>query len=211
MSNRLIGNMSPRKAFCALLAALLALLTAASGLAGGVIPNLRETPTAAPAAAVFSFRGGVQWNMSRDQVRALEPLQLTERAQENWSILYPLSRVEVSRYTADLVYMFYSDRLKMISYDFGPGGADTDFQYLTGALDSVYGEHREPEASEIIGIMDQIYPGYYTAEHLLNRRGWTAGDDTLVYLYYYAENAYAILYVCAGGAPSGGGYVTTGL
>ena len=197
-----------KKSLCLLLTLLL-LCPLASSLASGVIPNLRETPTVTPAVGTFSFRGGVQWNMSREQVRALETLELTERNQDSWSNLYPLSTVEVSKFRADLVYMFYSDRLKMISYDFGSGGSEADFLYLTGALDSVYGDHTESPASEIIGIMDQIYPGYYTADRLTSRRGWRAGDNTLIYLYYYAENAYAVLYVCAGG--SAGTYTTTGL
>ena len=65
------------------------------------------------------------------------------------------------------------------------------------------------EAAVIVGIMDQIYPGYYTADKLRNQQVWTASDGTLIYLYYYAENAYAILYVCAGGGQTV--YVTTGL
>ena len=184
-----------------------ALLPAGSVLADGAIPNLRDTP--APSAGIFSFRGGVHWNMSREQVRALEPIELTERNQDGWSVLLPLSPVEVSLYRADLVYMFYNDRLKMITYDFGAGKSEAEYQYLTGALDTVYGSHTEPSAADIVGVMDQIYPGYYIAGRLLNRRGWKAGDDTLIYQYYYAENAFAILYVCAGDAPAA--YVTTGL
>jgi len=200
-----------RKFFCILLCAM---MIAGCAAADGVIPNLRESATVTPDAqtTVFSFRGGVQWNMSRAQVQALEGGQLTERAQEYWSILYPLTPVEVSKFTADLVYMFYNDQLKMISYDFGTGGTESDFLYLTGALDSVYGEHTEPDASAIIGVMDQIYPGYYTAEKLSNCRAWTAGEDTLVYLYYYGTNAYAILYVCVQSTTGGqSGYVTNGL
>ncbi len=197
--------------FASLVSAALALcvLLPPGVSSGGAIPNLRDTPTAAPASGAFSFRGGVRWNMSRDEVRALETVELTERNQDGWSVLLPLSRVDVSRYQADLVYMFYNDRLKMITYDFGAGLSEADYRYLTGALDSVYGDHTEPSAEDIIGIMDQIYPGYYTADRLVNRRGWRPGEDTLIYQYYYAENAYAILYVCAGDAPAS--YVTTGL
>ena len=198
-----------KKAICLWLA-LLMLCPAVSGLAIGVIPNLREEVPAEPSApAEFSFRGGIRWNMTRELVKALETVELTERNQDSWSILFPLAPVEVSKFRADLVYMFYSDRLKMISYDFGAGGTEEDFRYLTGALDSVYGDHTEPEASDIVGIMDQIYPGYYHAETLTGRRGWTAEDGTLIYLYYYSGNAYAILYVYAGGAQQS--YVTTGL
>ena len=197
------------KKTAAFLMAVLTLFCASAALAGGVIPDLRDSPTAAPPAAVFSFRNGIQWNMTGELVQALETVQLTERKQDGWSILFPLGPVEVSRYTADLVYMFYNDRLKMISYDFGTKGSDSDFRYLTGALDTVYGEHTAADAAVIVGIMDQIYPGYYTADKLRNQQVWTASDGTLIYLYYYAENAYAILYVCAGGGQTV--YVTTGL
>lgn len=197
-----------KKILC--LGLLLLLLLPASGLAGGVIPNLREAPSDTPAPAVFSFRSGIRWNMSRELVRALEQsMELTERNQDGWSVLFPLAPVEVSKFTADLVYMFYNDRLKMISYDFGVGKTAEDYRYLTGALDSVYGEHTEPGPEAIIGVMDQIYPGYYQAGSLLNRRGWTAGEDTLIYLYYYTDSAFAILYVNAGGAPVT--YQTNGL
>ena len=187
---------------------LFLLLSSGFSSADGVIPNLRSEPTASPTPGVFVFRGGIQWNMSREAVKALENVELTERTQDGWSILFPTVHVTVSRFTADLVYMFYNDQLKMISYDFGSGWTDGDFQYLTGALDSVYGDHTEPPASDIIGIMDQIYPGYYTADKLTARRGWTA-EGTLIYQYYYAGSACAVLYVNAG-SPAGV-YDTTGL
>ncbi len=178
----------------------------------GVIPNMwdQATPTPAPA---FSFRGGVTWNMSREQVRSVESeLEMTERSQGNWSILYPLTQVDVSRYRAALVYMFYANQLKMITYDFENNGTPSDYLYLTGALDAVYGEHAEPNSSVVVSIMDQIYPGYYTAANLHDVRSWTAGEDTWIYLYYYTGTAYAILYVnVPAGTQTDGNYVTTGL
>lgn len=177
------------------------LLSSSGALAGGAIPNFLAEPTPAPAPSVpsstfFSFRGGIQWNMPRETVQALESVELMEQNRDSWSILLSLSQVTVSRYTADLVYMFYNDQLKMISYDFGTGSTAADFQYLTGALDSVYGDHSDPSPADIIGVMDQIYPGYYSADRLTLRRGWST-EGTLIYLYYYAENSFAILYVNA--------------
>ena len=198
-----------KKTALAILAAIM--LFSFGAAADGAIPQFaaQATPTPAPA---FSFRGGVHWDMNRQSVQALETIQFIERSNGQWSILYPLEQVEVSRFKADLMYMFYGDQLKMITYDFGSGGSAADFAYLTGALDSVYGDHAEPEAREIIGVMDQIYPGYYTAERLTSRRSWTAGTDTRVFLYYYSENAYAVLYVNLGTGSSGPeSYVTTGL
>ena len=191
--------------------ALLLLLQMGTAMGEGVIPDLWGLPTVTLQPAAFFFRGGIQWNMSREQVRGLEPIELTERNNASWSVLIPLKPVEVSRYTADLVYMFYEDQLKMIQYDFGTNGSEADFLYLTGALDTVYGEHDEPAASEIVRWMDQIYPTYYKEETILNRRRWTAGDGTEVYLFYYAVNAYTILYTAPAANGAQGNYITTGL
>ena len=209
------------KRVCCLLM-LLMMLFPAGGLASGGIQNLWGTPlpsatpsptpaageTAAASAGGFTFRSGIRWDMSLDLVRALETVPMTERSNGGWSILYPLSPVEVSRYTADLVYMFFNDRLKMIAYSFSQG-SESDFQYLAGALDSLYGTRSEPAAEEIILFNDQIYPGHYKAEQLKKRYGWSAGEDTLIFLYYFSDSAYEILYVNAGEYK--GGYNTTGL
>ncbi|MBQ9251027.1 MAG: hypothetical protein IJ188_00080 [Clostridia bacterium] len=199
-----------------LLSLSLALLLAAapiSALAAGLLSDIWGTPipsaTPTPASGVFSFREKVQWNMSLELVKALENIELVERFNGAWSILYPLSPVEVSKFTADLVYMFYNDQLKMISYDFSSAAPDADFLYLSGALDSVYGEHQEAGAAQIVTFMDQIYPGHYSAGDLKSCRGWTFGEDTLIYLFYHSDTAYTILYVNAPAQVSG--FVTTGL
>lgn len=193
------------------LVTLLLMLTGGA-LGNGVIPNFRETAADTSQNTPFSFRGGVKWNMSREQVRATDSVPMIEKSQDSWSILLPLEPVEVSRLTAELVYMFYNDQLKMISYDFRMTGTSADYAYLTGALDSVYGEHTVPEAYEVIGIMDQIYPGNYKEDQLTHLLCWTSGDDTRIFQYFYGENAYAILYVCmTAGGPGQNGYVTTGL
>lgn len=190
---------------------LAALLSPAAACAEGVIPDFWGVPTQTPEPAGFFFRGGIMWNMTREQVRSLEPFELTERTNESWSVLIPLSPVEVSRYQADLVYMFNEDQLKMIQYDFGSGGTAYDFAYLTGALNTVYGEHEEPEAAEIVRLMDQIYPTYYREEMITNRSRWTAGDGTCIYQFYYSPGAYTILYANPEDGTAQGGYVTTGL
>lgn len=202
---------------------LAALLTAAvtvgswSGAAAiGVIPDLHTqtapAETASPDPAGFSFRNGIVWGTAAASVQEKEGQAMVERKQGDWSILYTQSRVEVSRYFADLVYMFYQDRLQMITYDFGTDAGNGSYTYLEGALSSVYGEMTEAPAADVIRAMDRIYPGYYTEGLLDKVRGWTAADGTAVYLYYYGAEAFAILYVSPEAAlPGSGAYITTGL
>ena len=169
------------------------------------------TPQPSSGSGEFFFRGGIRWNMSREQVRALEPIDLTERTNGSWSVLIPLAQVEVSRYQADLVYMFENDQLKMIQYEFGSKGSAYDYTYLTGALDSVYGIHTEAGGAEIVTLMDRIYPSYYRTESITKSYAWTAGDGTRIYQFYYSPTAYTILYANPTDSAGAGGYVTTGL
>ena len=94
----------------------------------------------------------------------------------------------------------------------GSDAASGSYQYLTGALTSVYGQNTDTDPLEIVSAMDRIYPGYYTADRLSQVYGWRSGDGTAIYLYYYADSSFAILYVSPDIVSSGtGNYVTTGL
>ena len=191
---------------------LVMIISASAAYADGVIPNLWPAEPSAVPAGGFSFRNGICWNMNKNQVLALENVQMSERSNGEWAVLCSYSPVEVSRFSADLVYMFRNDQLKMISYDFGTNGTAEVYSYLTGALTSVYGESSEPDAQEIVSVMDRIYPGFYTADRLHLLRRWSGDDSTSVYLYYYSEKAFAIFYVNREMQfPGGGQYITTGL
>ena len=181
------------------------------GQGEGAVPYGWGEPAATARPASFFFRGGIQWDMSREEVSELEAMELIGRDNGDWSILIPQKPVTVSRFTADLVYMFLKDRLQMIEYDFATGGSASDFAYLTGALDSVYGEHEEPEAAEIVSLMDRIYPTYYREGSITYRRKWTAGDGTSIYQFYYTPTAYQILYARPQEGAGSGAYDTTGL
>ncbi len=194
----------------AMTAAVLLTCCAGGGLAGA-IPDLHTAKPKTPA-GTFQFRNGAGWGDTAAEVQEKEGQAMVERKQGDWAILYTQSRVEVSRYFADLVYMFYQDRLRMITYDFGTDSGSGSFGYLTGALSSVYGEMSEAEPGDVIRVMDQIYPGYYSESLVTGVKLWTAADGTMIYLYYYAADAFAILYVSpAAGIPVGGQYITTGL
>ncbi|MBQ6382681.1 MAG: hypothetical protein IJJ42_03660 [Clostridia bacterium] len=194
----------------ALAAAVLLTCCAGIGLAGA-IPDLHTVEPEASAGA-FQFRNGAGWGDTAAAIQEKEGQAMVERKQGDWAILYTQSRVEVSRYFADLVYMFYQDKLRMITYDFGTDSGSGSFGYLTGALSSVYGEMSEAESGDVIRVMDQIYPGYYSESLVTGVKQWTAADGTLIYLYYYAAEAFAILYVSpSAGIPGGGQYITNGL
>ena len=152
------------------------------------------TATATPAPNAFRFRDGIRWGMNMQQVSALETQPMTERSMNSWSIMLTNGRVAVSRFTADLVFMFRDDRLLMISYEF-PQEKQDSFQYLTGALSSLYGEKADAEPLKIKALMDAINPSRYRIEQITRACEWKNVDGTTVYLYYYSETDFAIMYV----------------
>ena len=173
------------------------------------IPFLSAAPTATPAPNAFRFRGGIRWNMSMQQVKALESEKMTERSMSSWSIMFTDEKVAVSMYTADLVFMFREDRLMMITYEFQRQNAQNDFLYLSLALSSLYGEKTLAEAVTVKALMDAVNPNHYPADQIREASCWTAADGTAVFQYYYAQDKFGIMYV----SPDLGGrfYQTNGL
>lgn len=168
------------------------------------------TATPAPVApyGIFSFRGGVVWNMNPEQVQATEAGALTRMTNGSWTVLFQ-EKAAVSTYTAQLVYMFRDGLLQMINYDFVTGANTGDYAYLSEALSSVYGAPETANTVDIYAAMNQVDPGRYRVSALRDARGWRLSDGTGIYLYWYSEDAYAILYVSP--AAAAGTYNTTGL
>ena len=159
------------------------------------VQTATASPTATPAPDAFRFRDGIRWGMNRQQVGALESAKMTERTGISWSIMLTDEKVAVSRFTANLVFMFREDRLLMISYEFQQQNSMDDFSYLSGALSSLYGEKANADPLRIKALMDAINPNRYKAELITNAVGWSITDGTTVYLYHYSPEAFAILYV----------------
>ena len=159
------------------------------------IRDLFQAPeiTATPAPNAFRFRNGIRWGMSTQQVKALETEPMSERTMQSWAVMLTDGKVSVSRFAADLVFMFREDRLMMISYEFTKALQD-DFLYLSGALSSVYGEKSEADPLKIKVLMDAINPNYYKTEQITQAYGWNTPDGTVIYLYYYSADAFAIMY-----------------
>lgn len=183
------------KRISALLTAVMILFSVSAAGAEGMRDWFQVSEaTATPAPNAFRFRDGIRWGMTPQQVKALETEPMIERSMQNWSIMLTDGKVVVSRYTADLVFMFRDNRLQMISYEFVQGTPDS-FQYLTGALCTVYGEKNEADPQKIKYLMDAINPNRYKTELITQAYCWDNPDGTTVYLYYFSQTDFAIMYV----------------
>ena len=173
------------------------------------VPMETPQPTVTPSPDSFRFRDGIRWGMSPQQVKALESVNMVERVLQDWAIMVTTEKVAVSRFTADLVFIFRQEQLKMIVYEFQRKDADADYQYLTGALCSLYGEQKDADPTMIKVLMDAVNPGRYQADQLTKAYGWNTADGTAVFQYQYAPDSFGVMYV----APELGGglYQTNGL
>ena len=172
-------------------------------------PTETPQPTITPSPDAFRFREGIRWGMNPQQVKALESENMVERVLQDWAIMVTTEKVAVSRFTADLVFIFRQEQLKMIVYEFQRQDAENDFQYLTGALCSLYGEQKEADPSMVRVLMDAVNPGRYQADGLTKAYGWLLSDGTAVFQYRYEKDSFGVMYV----APELGGglYQTNGL
>ena len=191
------GEPQMRRLPAVILTVLIIIALSGNGIAE-TVPAIRDwfnMPTATPSPDAFRFRDGIRWGMNPQQVKALESVQMTERSLQNWSIMLTDGKVTVSRFTADLVFMFRDNRLLMISYEFSRQAAPDDFNYLSGALCSLYGEKAPAEPLKIKALMDAINPNRYKTDQITDAEGWMTADGTTIYLYNYSPEAFAIMYV----------------
>ena len=201
-----------------LLAAVLVLMiaAAAAGSASALGFGLLDTPSPQPTEQVtaFSFRNGIGWNMSTEQVRSLEETPMTERTSSSgeWSVMLTNEKVAVSRFAANLIFMFRQNQLRMITYEFSTEKDSViSFYYLIGALEYKYGKSQDGEAQAVKNLMDRIDPNHYQTDLIQQIHTWTAKDGTGIYLYFFNTDRFAILYACPELNKQGGEYDVNGL
>ncbi len=199
-----------RKRFSVLILILVLTLAIQAGFAeNSNIPTIREQFTMEQ--QPFSFRNGVQWGMTPELVRSVETEAMAERGKGEWSVMMTDEPVPVSRFTADLIFIFQNQTLKMITYEFQKDATILNYQYLIGALTSVYGEAQDASSETIKQLMDLIYPDRFRTEWIREQKVWNYSDGTHIYLYYFADSNYAILYTSPEFSAQYNGYEINGL
>ena len=169
-------------------------------------------PQATEQIPAFTFRNGIGWNMSTEQVSTLETAPMNERTSGEWSVMMTAEKVAVSRFAADLVFIFRQNQLRMITYEFNHNNDSViSFYYLIGALEFKYGKSQDAEPQIVKNLMDRIDPNHYRTERIQQVHAWTDKDGTGIYLYYFDTDRFAILYASPELSAPGGGYDVNGL
>ena len=154
-------------------------------------------------AAEFSFRSGISFGMSWEDIMLKEHESVQVRGDDwesqwfgNWLIMGTDTKVKVSKYEAYLYYLLADDQMRSAVYDIydTPDDITDAFDYITNALSSVYGEAEAAPASEALGVTDAINPGFYQESDLRHTMKWqTAG--VLIYQFYYDDHSFVIWYL----------------
>lgn len=142
----------------------------------------------------FVFREKIKWNMSQDEVMALE-------GEPNSSLDTDLldtisySNVQVSSYKGSLGYVFLNDRLIMTGYSIIDAEQE-DYEELRTALTTVYGDEAEPDPNGLLGVINKSIEEKMTEYDLrgFSISKWERPDGTQIYL-YFKEYYLSILYV----------------
>ena len=201
------------KKFLTVILALMMLSAAGSASAVGFGLLSTPVPQATEQIPAFTFRNGISWNMTTEQVSTLETAPMNERTSGEWSVMMTAEKVAVSRFAADLVFIFRQNQLRMITYEFNYNNDSViSFYYLIGALEFKYGKSQDAEPQIVKNLMDRIDPNHYRTERIQQVHAWTDKDGTGIYLYYFDTDRFAILYASPElSAPGGGEYDVNGL
>ena len=192
--------------------ALMILSAAGSASAAGFGLLSTPVPQATEQIPAFIFRNGIGWNMSTEQVSTLETAPMNERTSGEWSVMVTKEKVSVSRFSAELVFIFRQNQLRMITYEFNHNNDSViSFYYLIGALEFKYGKSQDAEPQIVKNLMDRIDPNHYRTERIQQVHAWTDKDGTGIYLYYFDTDRFAILYASPELSAPGGGYDVNGL
>lgn len=181
---------------------------AANGVAlSGASPEATPAPLAPDA---FRLRGGVGWQSTLEQVEESENIWSHDGVETfgNLQVLY-VSGVSVSKFEAELMYLFRNGALTAICYGF-EGGED-DMAYLRAALGQKYGAEAGSDASRVARALTAVSPRAVSAETVRENAFWLLPDGTLTAIFCTDENALGILYANEPSLLREGVYNTRGL
>lgn len=155
---------------------------------------------AADSVQTFEFRNGVTWNMgSREVLESEEIQEYTEEIETdeimNGVEVVMLSDVEVSKFNADLSYVFIEDSLQMCLYELTMD--EKEAAYLTGALKTKYGQLPVETNEFLYGMMCRLVPDVYGEENPFgNGLCWHLPDGTVIQLVPVKESGdYGLVYM----------------
>lgn len=153
----------------------------------------------------FSFRNGIQFGMSLEELKQkekengnLDDSIWASVEIGNWKMFGTHVPVEVSNYKANLIYLLANDCMEAAGYDFNDISAEESvgdaFKYIRQALSAVYGENEPVAASKIVELMDAFSQGFYSEADIREAVKWEL-STVMIYQFYYDEDQFVVMYI----------------
>ncbi|MDO4867190.1 MAG: hypothetical protein Q4C10_11615 [Clostridia bacterium] len=149
-------------------------------------------------AQAFSFRNGVAWGMTQDEVLAAEgnPNYEAFDAGDGSMTGIEIDDVTAAGVEAELMYNFMNGSLVMCGYEFDAD--DVTIDALAEQLTGKYGPESEADYAAIVEIYNIMFgPGRMTEEFLSGRspRCWQLEDGTILLLIAYSDDDIDLAYM----------------
>lgn len=164
----------------------------------------------------FVFRNGITWGMTYADASAAEGRECdyVHQFDGGCSLAY-YTAVTVSRYTADMGFIFWDDALRLTVYDFiylgiADENGDDPFAYLLGAMESSYGAPAAADPVDAAAVINHVSEGLYAPEELTDVYEWNLAD-TVIYMLRYPNDSFCIVYTDAAFFEDVVGFNTSGL
>lgn len=148
----------------------------------------------------FTFRNGITWGMSKQEIVALEGESDRDRVMKSGYPAIYYDNVKVSKYdNALLGYAFAKESGGMIfSWYSMQGDTEEMLNYFKAAFDLKYGEEKEADASELLRIDIELFSTDAFKEDALQQSPiyrWDGPAGTQIWLCRYENNHIYIYYV----------------
>ncbi len=168
---------------------------------------LAAAPALASGTAPFSFRNGICFGMSEQEIIQTEAAN-GEVDQDAWessdmsfqspglSLLASKTTVKVSTYDAVVGYFLVSDQMQGAAYDFA-AGSSAMYQDLSAALTAVYGAPQTVDFDVVAQALHRLVPSVNNnapAGAAPDVPAWQL-DNVTIYLFYYDTDMLGILYL----------------
>ena len=142
----------------------------------------------------FTFRGGITWGMSPEEVIALEGEEYSEMENNGHPIIGYLD-VEISQYKGGLVYFFDDNQLALCVYSITDGNLNEEYDYLKKVYSGKYGEAQDFEWKKFKIFMNNINLPLHEETCVYTLCKWILADGTQIWLGQQDPDGIFIFYI----------------
>lgn len=161
---------------------------------------LAAVPALAEEAAAFSFRNGITFGMTEEELMQTEEAANQVSPEDwhsmdlfNWHAVGPGDSITYAGNEVSLIYFLADGRMQAAGYDFNYSGTQEVYDAAAALLTAEYGESQPVASEEAAALMDYFSPGFYSAEDLTGVQAWKL-DNVVIYQFFYQDGSFVVMF-----------------